>query len=120
MNKKINFIFCDTCKKKITKGIVPLGFYDIFMDRIKDNGFSDTRLIDAVKHVIDNCTYPTPTIAQFISFDKRIETFNYHQIVEMVEDGDDRAFERYARIKPKNLPEAVWIHVNDIEQYNIK
>ena len=28
MNKKINFIFCDTCKKKITKGIVPLGFYD--------------------------------------------------------------------------------------------
>jgi hypothetical protein len=99
---------------------LPLDFYDIFMDRIKINKFSDERLTDAVAHVIDTCPYPTPTIAQFISFDKKVTVYKYPDIVQMVEDGDPKAFDRYKRIELEGLPEAVWIHVNDIAQYKIK
>jgi len=56
--------------------LLPLDFYDVFIDRIKANGFTDERLTDAVNHVIDTCPYPTPTIANFISFDKKISCFN--------------------------------------------
>jgi hypothetical protein len=99
---------------------LPIEFYDIFIDRIKANGFSDSRLNDAVTYVVDSCSYPTPTIAQFISFDKKIKLYKYPEIVEMVEDGDLNAFDRYKRIELEGLPEAVWIHVNDIAKYKIK
>lgn len=99
---------------------LPIGFFDIFTDRLADNGFSDDRLKDAVKHVIDTCVYPTPTIAQFISWDKRVKIFKYPDIVKMVEDGDPNAFDRYKRIEMEGLPEAVWIHINDIAKYKIK
>jgi hypothetical protein len=99
---------------------LPIGFFDVFTDRLADNGFSDDRLKDAVRHVIDTCIYPTPTIAQFISFDKKIKIYKYPEIVQMVDDGDSNAFRRYKRIIMKGLPEAVWIHINDIAKYNIK
>jgi hypothetical protein len=87
---------------------------------IKINGFTDERLSDAVTNVICTCVYPTPTIAQFISWDKRIKIYKYFDIVKMVDDGDQNAFDRYKRIVMPGIPEAVWIHVNDIAKYNIK
>jgi hypothetical protein len=99
---------------------LPEGFYEIFAERIIDCVFTDERLDDAVNNVIDNCVYPTPTIAQFISFDKRVKVFKYPDIIKMIEDGDPEAFSRYKRIEMPGLPEAVWIHVNDIAKYKIK
>ena len=57
------------------------GFIDIFNDRIKENGYSDQRLKDAISHVIDNCVYPTPTIAQFISYDKKMKLYNFFGVL---------------------------------------
>lgn len=99
---------------------LPEGFYDILSDRIKANNFTDERLNDAVENVIDTCIYPTPTIAQFISWDKRIKYYKYPDIVQKVDDGDPNAFDRYKRVELPELPEAVWIHINDIAKYNIK
>ena len=45
-------------------------FYDILCERLKAHNFTDEELSDAVNHVIDTCKYPTPTIAEFISFIK--------------------------------------------------
>ena len=98
---------------------LPEGFYEIFSDRLINDGFNDERLTDAVNYVIDTCIYPTPTIAQFISFDKRIKIYRYLEIVKMIEDGDLTAFDRFKRISLPELPEAVWIHINDIAKYNI-
>ena len=98
---------------------LPVGFYEIFSERLKANGFNDDRLKDAVANVIDTCVYPTPTIAQFISWDKKIKVYKYPDIVKMVDD-DPNAFNRFKRIVMKGMPEAVWIHVNDIAKYNIK
>src|SRR5574343_469715 len=38
---------------------LPPEFYSILIDRVKDVGFCDKRLIDSVNYVIDNCIYPT-------------------------------------------------------------
>jgi hypothetical protein len=99
---------------------LPISFYEIFKDRIKANKFTDERLMDSITNVIDTCVYPTPTIAQFISWDKKIKVHKYPEIVAMVEDGDPNAFSRYQRIELEGLPEAVWIHINDIAKYKIK
>ena len=96
---------------------LPEGFYEILSNRIKENGFSDQRLIDAVNNVVDNCPYPQPTIAQFISFDKKIKTFTYHQIVRLVEDGDN--MENYQSFQFKDRPVREWIHKNDVALYHI-
>ena len=85
----------------------------------KEEGFTDERFRDSVHMVIKTCIYPTPTIAQFISFDKRVKVLKYPDIIKMVDD-DPNAFDRYKRIVLDGLPEAVYIHVNDIAKYNIK
>ncbi len=110
----------NTARIKNSFPALPEGFYEVFSERIKDCGFTNDRLNDAVNNVIDNCIYPTPTIAQFISFDKRIKVYKYPEIIKMVEDGDPNAFDRYKRIQFDGLPEAVWVHINDIAKYNIK
>lgn len=51
-------------------------FYDILIDRLNANEFNNDRFHDAVVNVIDTCIYPTPTIANFISYDKRIPHFD--------------------------------------------
>jgi len=113
-------LFREIAKIQAAFSALPKEFYDILSSRLADNGFTDERLKDAVNNVIDTCLYPTPTIAQFISFDKRIKVHKYPEIVKMVEDGDPNAFNRYKRIELPGLPEAVWIHVNDIAKFNIK
>ena len=53
---------------------LPIGFYDVFCDRLKHYEFTDDRLLKSVNYVIDNCLYPTPTIANFIIADKEISS----------------------------------------------
>jgi hypothetical protein len=99
---------------------LPAGFYDVFSDRIKANGFTDQRLIDAVTHVIDNCIYPTPTIAQFISFDKNIKLYSYDQILKKNNELSGKAFEYYRPVKiEENQYHPYYAHVNDISKYKL-
>ena len=97
---------------------LPVDFYDVLLDRLEAAGFCDERLADAVSHVIDTCVYPQPTIAQFISFDKRVKLHSYHDYLKLVNDGDNG--ENYKPIKLRDHETLVWIHVNDIKKYNIK
>jgi len=90
------------------------------IERAREIGFSDERLKSAVNHVIDNCIYPTPTIAEFISFDVKVKTYTYLQVCGMVDKGDEKAFEKHKRILLKGHTEPVWIHVNDISKYGIE
>jgi len=96
---------------------LPLGFYDVFMDMIRETGFTDTRLRDAVKHVICNCQYPQPTIAQFISFDRRIKLHTYAEYCKLADEGDGK---NYQPVRVGNNKKPVWAHVNDINEYKLK
>lgn len=79
---------------------LPIEFYGVFIDRIKEKGFCNERLIDAVNHVIDNCQYPTPTAANFLSFDKKSKIYTYQEILSLVDKGD--SFSNYTIITINN------------------
>ena len=97
---------------------LPTDFFDILDDRVKANGFSNQRLMDAVAHVIDTCPYPLPAIAEFISFDKKVKAYTYNEICDLITNGDK--ISNYQMIKYSDRPKPVWIHINDVSQYNIK
>lgn len=77
---------------------LPDPWYEVFQERIKNNNFTNERLIDAVDFVIDNCIYPTPTIAQFIQFDKKIKFKTHNQLLELINDYKN-IFHEYKPIK---------------------
>lgn len=103
--------------KKSFPGL-PIEFFDVFADRIKENGFTDERLKDAVNNVIDNCVYPQPTIAQFISWNKHIKLYKHEQILNMLNEDKD-AFKRYKPIKINGTQKPLFAHIIDIEQYKL-
>jgi hypothetical protein len=99
---------------KVKKSFADLDkdFFEIFSDAIKRNKFSDDRLNDAVNYVIDNCIYPKPTIAQFISYDKKVKIYTYEEVQNNVHIGD--SFDNY-----KNIGKGKFIRKIDAELYNL-
>lgn len=116
------------CSVKMQKAFPSLtpGFFEVLNERIKENGFSDSRLKDAVDYVVDNCIYPAPTIAQFISWDRRIKVLTFEDMIKKVNElgGDAIAgkifAKQYAQVKFPTREKAVWVHVDDIKMYNLK
>lgn len=94
---------------------LPTGFYDVLLDRIKDKGFTDQRLKDAINNLIDNFTYPVPTIANVVSFDKRIKLYTYSDLTDAVSNG--RNWKDFTKVKRNG--KTFWITVTDKETYNI-
>jgi len=45
-------------------------FQDLLLERLEANKFSDDRLQRAITGVIEHCAYPTPTIADFLKWDR--------------------------------------------------
>lgn len=93
-------------------------FFDMFSDRIKDNKFTDKRLNDSINHVIDNCIYPAPSIAQFISYDKRIKLYTYHDMVRM-NDQTQVAFKSYRPCKIHGINKPMYASINNIGMYKL-
>jgi len=98
---------------------LPEGFYAVLMDRIKANDFTDQRLKDAVTHVVDNCIYPTPTIAQFVSFDRRMKLYTYNQVLKLNDELLGKAFEFYRSVRIGNNEKPIYAHANDIKEFNL-
>jgi len=73
-------------------------FYQLLKERIMEKGFSDQRLTDAVNHVIDTCLYPTPTLANFLSFDKRVKLITYQELCTLIGKGE-ATMDAYERMR---------------------
>jgi hypothetical protein len=99
---------------------LPIDFFDVFTDRIRENGFTDTRLKDAVNFVIDNCVYPTPTIAQFISYDKKFKCWSYEEMMKKWDEFGPELANSYKPIQFPDREKPVWVHVDDIKKYNLE
>ena len=98
---------------------LPPGYYDVLAQRVKDTGIGDARLTDAINHVIDTCVYPTPAIANFLSYDKRIRLFTYAEMCDLVPLHGNGIWNDY-KIVRKLGKTNFWASVLDIETYNIK
>ena len=95
---------------------LPAGFYDVLLDRIKDNGFTDQRLKDAINHLIDNFTYPVPSVANIVGFDKRVKLLTYGQLIE-IQERTGRAFQDYCKVRKNG--KLFWINKAEKEMFNI-
>lgn len=62
-----------------------LEYFSLLTDMVIEAKFSDDRLKDAVNHVIKNCIYPHPTIANFLSFDKKRRLYTKQQMISMMD-----------------------------------
>lgn len=95
------------------------GFYDMLDDRIRANNFTAARLKDAINYVIDNCRYPTPTIADFISFDRTVKFKTYDEICWQTHNCPE-IWNQWLPVKLPALPKVVWIHANDIVRFKLE
>ena len=98
---------------------LPKSFYDTFDDRIRDKGFTVQRLKDAVNYVIDNCQYPTPTIANFISYDRTVKFKTYDEMCKEALTSDS-IWREWLAVKYPDMPKTVWVHANDVHKYNLQ
>jgi len=92
-------------------------FFNLLTERIKVNGFTDERLIDSINFLIDNFTYPKPSIANVISFDKRIKLYDYDEVAKLVTNKETR-FENFAKIRRNGT--LFWIKKTDKELFKIQ
>lgn len=98
---------------------LPNDWYEVFQNRITENGFTDERLTDAVNYVIDNCQYPNPTIAQFIQFDKKIPIKTHKQLLEMLNE-DRSVFNRYEAVRVDGTDIPMYARKGDVKKYKLK
>jgi hypothetical protein len=99
---------------------LPIGFYEVLEDRIKELNFSDQKLIDAVNNLIDTCIYPTPTIASLLSWDKRIKLYSYYDMVNMTDKYGASVWDNYKAISIQGISTRVYASKIDIEKYNLE
>lgn len=92
-------------------------FYSVLLERLIEKKFNDERFINAVNSLIDNCQYPTPTLANILSFDKRIKVYSYSEMSNIVMSGT-KSQSDFAKIKING--KIFWIKLSDKELYNIQ
>jgi len=88
-----------------------LGWYDVLTDMLRKCNFTDKRLSDSVDHVIKTCVYPHPTIAQFLSFDKKVKVNSYNDMIRLVDEFGRSVWDEYNTIDLPNGKKG-WIKNN--------
>jgi hypothetical protein len=91
-------------------------FTDLLTESLQRNKFTDARLTDAVNHVIDNFKYPKPSVADFVSYDKKIKVYRYD---EMVNNSFD--FLRFKKVRLSDeQSKPLWVRLEDFETNNFE
>jgi hypothetical protein len=112
----VPFAISQTLRLKKAFPNLPEGFYDILLERVKETGFTDKRLKDAIDTLIDNFIYPTPAIANIISFDKRVKLHSHSDVCDLVAKGN--IWDEFSKVKMKG--KFFWISKAEKEQFGIK
>jgi len=97
---------------------LPKEWYDVLSQMIVEEQFSNQRLNDAVWHVIRTCVYPTPTIANVLSYDKRMKLHTYNDMVEMVDDYGPEVWSLYFKRVINN--QTYWLSKKEADQFGVK
>ena len=65
-------------------------FASVLTDAIIRNGMTEKQLEDAVNHLIDTCPYKTFSIADIVSYDKRVPLMDYGEYCRRIGEGINR------------------------------
>lgn len=106
--------------KKLRKAFpqVQADFTDVLLERAKEKNWTDERLTDAVNNLIDTCQYPTPTLANVLSFDKRIKTYTYNEMCDMAYDYGKSVWQTYLRLDD-DFARGRYAHMSDVANYRL-
>lgn len=106
------------CVKSIKLAFPELtpGFYEILIKRIRANGFSNKRFERSVQHVIDNCLYPRPTIAEFLKYDRSVEIFSYDKVLQILNDTGPTIWKLLEKIEIDG--NHFWIYKQDLKYFD--
>ena len=99
---------------------LPEDFFELMIQLAIEEGMSDQRLLDSVKHVIKTCPYPEPTIANFFNYDKTVKLYTYEQYLDLNHKMANKAGKLYHAVQIKGHSKPMWAHVNDIKEYNLQ
>lgn len=55
----------------------------VLMDRMFTNGFTKQRVKDAIGHTIDTFHFKNLNVADIISFDRKVKTYSYNEMIAM-------------------------------------
>ena len=91
-------------------------FTNLLAESLKRNGFTDQRFTDAVNYVIDNCRYPSPSIAEFVRFDKSVKVYTYDEMIKLGYGTEPFKKVRLSTEQEKPL----WVLASDYQKYGLK
>lgn len=92
-------------------------FFSLLFERIDENQFTIKRLEDAINHVIDNFHYREISIADVISYDKRVKLHTYNEVCDSVVS-KGLTFDDYEKHTIEG--KVFWIKKVDLLNNNIK
>lgn len=73
-------------------------FLIVLVERMIDKNFTKERVKEAINHVIDTNPYKRPSIADIISFDRKIKVYTYSEISAKCYPGYS-AFDHFEKIE---------------------
>ena len=73
-------------------------FLIVLIERMIDKKFTKERIKEAINHVIDTNPYQRPSIADIISFDRKIKVYTYSEISSKCYPGYS-AFDHFEKIE---------------------
>ena len=70
----------------------------ILIDRLLANHFTTDRVRDAINHIIDTSPYQRPSVAEIVSFDRKVKLFSYKEVQTLCAPGYP-AFDHFNRVE---------------------
>jgi len=89
-------IASETAKIAVSFPSLDKRFFTILAERLIRNNYTIDRLKDAVAYLIDNFHYQKPSIADIISFDKKVKLYSYNEVLVLIDQNKAR-FEDFYR-----------------------
>jgi hypothetical protein len=94
-------------------------YYDLLSELVIEKQYTDERFSEAVNFVIENCKYPHPSIADFISYDRVYTLYTYTNMLRMYDSIGSSVWNDYKQVKIEGISIKVWASFIDIQKYNL-
>lgn len=115
-----NMKFYNADNMEVMKIFKDKEFANVLSERIYANNFTEERIRDAVAYVLDNFRYKQPTIADVISFDKRVKVYSYTQILNMLVEIGPSVWNDYKPVKVEGVDRTVYVNIAEAESLGLK
>jgi hypothetical protein len=66
---------------------IPTGMVVVMAQRVLAKQMSAQQLTDAIDNLIDNYKYPVPTVAEVLSWDKKVKLYTHAEVVKEIPQG---------------------------------